>query len=315
MTENSFSAQDSRWAAHQGRVAVVTGAARGLGAAIARGLARRGATVVAVDLSAPEQTSKEIQEAGGTCVPLVADVSDPAAVRALHDAVLAACGPADILVNNAGIAGMAPLADVDFAHWRRVLSTNLDSQFLMSTAFAADMRERGWGRIVNMSSSAIYTNTTDMTPYLASKAGILGLTSGLANDLAPFGITVNAVSPAFTRTPLIDETVADGAMPADIDSLLATEQAIKRRATPEDIVGTVLFLTGEDSAFVTAKFIAADGGYRGKSQCSGLKVGGEAILRSALTGKLERTVLLLDVLTDDRQRGAADGSGEVGTGP
>jgi NAD(P)-dependent dehydrogenase (short-subunit alcohol dehydrogenase family) len=260
MSENTESAPDVR-NSHQGHVAVVTGAARGLGAAIARGLARRGATVAAVDLSAAEGTRREIEDAGGKCVPLIADVSDPAAVRALHEAVLAACGPTDILVNNAGIAGMAPLADVDFAHWRRVLSTNLDSQFLMAMAFAPDMRERGWGRIVNMSSSAIYANTTDMTPYLASKAGILGLTSGLANDLAPHGITVNAVSPAFTRTPLIDETVAEGSMPADIDSLLADVQAIKRPATAEDIVGTVLFLTGDDSEFVTAKFIAADGGY------------------------------------------------------
>ncbi len=260
MSENAYSTPTTR-NTHEGRVAVVTGAARGLGAAIARGLARRGATVAAVDLSAAERTQREIEEAGGKCVPLIADVSDPKAVRALHEAVLAACGPTDILVNNAGIAGLAPLAEVDFAHWRRVLSTNLDSQFLMAATFAVDMRERGWGRIVNMSSSAIYTTTMDMTPYLASKAGILGLTSGLANDLAPFGITVNAVSPAFTRTPLIDETVADGAMPPDIDSLLAGEQAIKRRATPEDIVGTVLFLTGDDSEFVTAKFIAADGGY------------------------------------------------------
>ncbi|MFF4956995.1 SDR family NAD(P)-dependent oxidoreductase [Streptomyces sp. NPDC001222] len=261
MSEESVAAGTAPWATHLGRVAVVTGAARGLGAAIARGLARRGATVVAVDLTAAERTRQEIEEAGGSCVPLTADVSDPAAVRALHEAVLSACGPTDILVNNAGIAGMAKLEDVDFARWRRVLSTNLDSHFLMSSAFAADMREREWGRIVNMSSSAIYTNTRDMTPYLASKAGILGLTSGLANDLASYGITVNAVSPAFTRTPLIDETVADGSMPPGIDALLADEQAIKRVATPEDIVGTVLFLTGDDSAFVTAKFIAADGGY------------------------------------------------------
>ncbi|MCX5555579.1 SDR family NAD(P)-dependent oxidoreductase [Streptomyces sp. NBC_00038] len=261
MPDNSVSARTAPAATHAGRVAVVTGAARGLGAAIARGLARRGATVAAVDLTAAERTQEEIEQAGGTCVPLIADVSDPGAVRALHEAVRAACGPTDILVNNAGIAGVAPLADVDFAHWRRVLATNLDSQFLMATAFAADMRERGWGRIVNMSSSSIYTTTMNMTPYMASKAGILGLTSGLANDLAADGITVNAVSPAFTRTPLIDETVAEGAMPPDINSLLAHEQAIKRQAVPEDMVGTVLFLTGDDAEFVTAKFIAADGGY------------------------------------------------------
>jgi NAD(P)-dependent dehydrogenase (short-subunit alcohol dehydrogenase family) len=262
--ENAVSSQPGQAepaATHRGRVAVVTGAARGLGAAIARGLARRGATVAAVDLTPAEETRRQIEEAGGRCFPLTADVSDPTAVRTLHEAVLAACGPTDILVNNAGIPSIVPLFDVDFAHWRRVLSTNLDSQFLMATAFARDMREHGWGRIVNMSSSVIYTTTRDMTPYFASKAGILGLTSGLANDLAPYGITVNAISPAFTRTPLIDETVADGRMPHDIDSLLAGEQAIKRRATADDMVGTVLFLTGEGSEFVTAKFIAADGGY------------------------------------------------------
>lgn len=246
-------------ATHEGRVAVVTGAARGIGAALAQGLARRGATVAAVDLRPAEETRRAIVDAGGRCVALTADVADPDAVRQLHGEVRAACGPCAILVNNAGISGMNDPAD-PFGQWRRVMAVNLDAQFLMATAFAADMQERGWGRIVNVGSSSIYTITSGMTPYLASKAGVLGLTSGLANDLASHGITVNAVSPPFTRTPMVDEAIADGTFPGDVDELLALQQAIKRPGTPEDLVGTVLFLTSDDAAFMTGKFLAADGG-------------------------------------------------------
>jgi len=141
-----------------------------------------------------------------------------------------------------------------------VLTVNLDSQFLMARAFAPDMVTSGWGRIVNMASSSIYTTTPGLVAYMASKAGVLGLTSGLANDLGGHGITVNAVSPGLTRTPAVDEEIAVGAFPEAALEAMVRERAIPRDATVDDLVGTVLFLTSDDAAFVTARFLVADGG-------------------------------------------------------
>jgi 3-oxoacyl-[acyl-carrier protein] reductase len=245
---------------HEGKVAIVTGAARGIGAALARGLAARGAFVVATDLRPADEVCREIEAASGRCVSFTADVSTEEGVLNLREQVHEVCGPCEILVNNAGIEGGAPFAEMNYALWRHVIQTNLDSQFLMATAFAPDMIERGWGRIVNVSSTAIYGASAGLTPYMASKAGVLGLTSGLASDLGEHGITVNAVSPAFTRTPMVEEAIDRGFMPPNVDTLVMERQSLKRRATPEDLVGTVLFLTSDDAAFVTAKFVAADGG-------------------------------------------------------
>jgi len=239
---------------------VVTGAARGIGAAIALGLALRGAHVVAVDRNDASATLRDITDAGGQCSSFIGDVSSEAEVARLGSEIRADCGGVDILVNHAGINVAASLDETDFALWRQVLSTNLDSQFLMIKEFASDMIAGGWGRIVNVSSGSIYTTTPGLTAYMASKAGVLGLTSGLANDLGTHGITVNAVSPPFVRTQPVEEAIAAGAFPPDIDVLIAQTQAIKRPGRPDDLVGTIAFLTSEDGAFVTGKFLVADGG-------------------------------------------------------
>ncbi|WP_228000479.1 SDR family NAD(P)-dependent oxidoreductase [Nocardia australiensis] len=245
---------------HADRVAVVTGAGRGIGRAIAVGLAQRGATVIAVDREPAEETSESIHEAGLTCFPVTADVSDPGDVQRLHDVVTQQFGTCDIVVNNAAISGAAPWNKLDYSFWRRVLITNLDSQFLVSTVFAQGMMEKGRGRIVNISSSSIYSGPPGLTAYLTSKAGVLGLTAGLSADLAPYGITVNAVSPPFTRTQMVDEGVAAGAFPPDIDNLLAAQQSIRRPGAPRDVVGAVCFLSGDEADFVTGQFIVVDGG-------------------------------------------------------
>jgi NAD(P)-dependent dehydrogenase (short-subunit alcohol dehydrogenase family) len=233
---------------HAGRAAVVTGAARSFGYAIAGALAASGASVAAVD--------RESFEPPACCSAFVADVSDESAVSALR----ADCGPCDILVNIAGVNFARPFADLDYESWRGVQRVNLDSQFLMAKAFSLDMVEKGWGRIVNMASSSIYTSTPGLTAYMASKAGALGLTSGLANDLGPHGITVNAVSPGLTRTPAVDADIRSGVFPEAVFDAMAEQTALRRTSEVADLVGTVLYLTSDDAAFVTARFIVADGG-------------------------------------------------------
>jgi NAD(P)-dependent dehydrogenase (short-subunit alcohol dehydrogenase family) len=234
------------------RVALVTGAARSFGRAIAEALAARGDTVAAVDL-------RDCADTRG-CVAFSADVSSPAAVAALAEQVHAALGPVEILVNIAGVNAARPFAELDYEEWRRVQTINLDSQFLMARAFAPDMIERGFGRIVNMASSSIYTTTPNLTAYMASKAGVLGLTSGLANDLGRHGITVNAISPGLTRTAAVDEEIARGSFPEQALEAMAAQRAIPRQSAVADLVGTALFLTTDDAAFVTGTFHVVDGG-------------------------------------------------------
>lgn len=230
---------------HDGRVAVVTGAARSFGRAVADALADRGAAVARVDLHDTD---------------FVADCSSPDGVARLADDVHTRLGPCDILVNIAGINFARPFDELDYDDWRRVQRINLDSQFLLCKAFAPDMAAKGWGRIVNMASSSIYTNTPGLTAYMASKAGALGLTSGLANDLGPHGITVNAVSPGLTRTEAVDESIRTGTFPEEVLDAMVGERAIPRHAAVDDLVGTVLFLVSDAAAFVTARFVVADGG-------------------------------------------------------
>jgi 3-oxoacyl-[acyl-carrier protein] reductase len=240
---------------HEGKVAVVTGAARNIGRAIAEGLAARGAKVMAVDLEEAVDTVAAILDAGGTAAALVADVSSETDVRSLPGAVEEVFGPCSVLVNNAGICEQGGIIEIDPATWRRILSVNLDSQFLTARAFAPGMIAMGWGRIVNVSSSSIYTSAPGLTAYMASKAGVLGLTSGMANDLGAHGITVNAVAPALTRTAIHSQECFDEALP-----LITGIQTIKQEGRVQDIVGLVAFLTSDEAYFVTGQFVRADGG-------------------------------------------------------
>ena len=245
----------------EGRVAVVTGAARGIGQAIAIGLADRGARVAAVDLHPAEDTVRSIADAGGAGVALVADVADEAAVRRLASEVAVAYGPCEILVNNAALQlPPAPFEQIGYQTWRRVLTVNLDSMFLTCQAFLPAMVAASWGRIVNVASTSVFTSTPGLTPYMASKGGVVGFTSGLANDVGTHGITVNAVSPALTRTPAVEEAIAAGGFPPEMLDAVASVQSIKRPGTPDNVVGLVAFLATDAAEFITGQFIAADGG-------------------------------------------------------
>jgi 3-oxoacyl-[acyl-carrier protein] reductase len=240
---------------HHTKVAVVTGAARGIGRATSIRLAERGAHVVAVDLDEPAETVALLKEAGHEATGLRADVSDPEQTAQLGREVRDRYGRCDILVNNAGVFPSIDIDDLDYATWRRVLAVNLDSQFLMVKAVLPLMKERGWGRIVNLTSNSIGSTVPMLTHYMASKMGAIGFTRALANDVAQSGITVNAVGPTLSRTPGVVSSMPPGALEA-----VARMQAIKRIGEADDVVGTILFLTGDDSAFVTGQTIMADGG-------------------------------------------------------
>jgi NAD(P)-dependent dehydrogenase (short-subunit alcohol dehydrogenase family) len=240
---------------HTGRVAVVTGAAGGFGTAISCELARRGADIIAVDLHPADDTVSAVQEIGQKAIALQADLADPDQVTAITADILGFAGRVDILVNNAGAFPFRDIWELDFAEWKRIQGINLDSQFLMAKAVMGSMRDNSWGRIVNLASNSLGLAVPNMVPYMAAKGGVVGFTRTLATDLAPFGITVNAVCPTASSTPGGKTFIGD-----EVLEMVAGMQAIKRVGTAADIVGAVCFLSSDDSAFITGQTIVSDGG-------------------------------------------------------
>lgn len=240
-------------------VAVVTGAAQGNGAAIARGLAACGATVAVADVNraGAERVAGEIVDAGGTAASFVLDVTDRSACVAFAAAVEAQLGSVSILVNNAGITRRTPPGSDDFLK-------NLDAQFAVNVAGSANMAHallqqlrRTRGRVVNIASIASFVAYRGSAAYAASKGAVKQLTKGLASDLAAEGIRVNAVAPGVIATPMTEVTRAD---PEAVGRFLA-HTPMGRVGEPEELVGPVIFLASSLSTYVTGAVLPVDGGY------------------------------------------------------
>ncbi len=248
---------------HKDKVAVVTGAAKGLGQAFARRLAEDGVHIAIADLVPADDTVTFVKQAGRDAFVSKCDVSSPESVAAMAADVQKHFGHVDILVNCAGIFPQQPFDDMKFEDWKRLLGINLDSVFLCSSAFVPGMKQRGWGRIVSMSSSTVGSVVTGFVHYVTSKAGIIGFTRALASELGPHGITVNAIAPGLTKTPGATSRAPRAGfdtMDAEFQSVATQFQAIKRVEVPDDLVGTVSFLTSDDAAFITGQTLNVDGG-------------------------------------------------------
>lgn len=236
---------------HDGRVAVVTGAARGIGQAIAFKLAAHGAKLVLVDMEEAHETASMIETES---LIVAGDVTKAADWERIDQATQARFGSTDIVINNAGIGSPTTIDELDIELWRKTLSVNLEAHFLSAKQFVPQMRRKGWGRFVNISSNSIGLVIPGMSHYMASKMGVIGFVRGLANDVAESGITVNAVLPALTNTRLIQD------MSEEAKRQTWQTQAIKRFAEPADIAGSVYFLTSDDASFVTGQALVVDGG-------------------------------------------------------
>ena len=244
------------------RVAIVTGAARGIGAATARRLASDGLAVAVLDLDADacKATVEAIASAGGRAIAVGADVSQSDQVQAAVDGVAAELGPPTVLVNNAGVLRDNLLFKMSEDDWDTVLGVHLRGAFLMSKAAQKHMVEARFGRIVNLSSSSALGNRGQAN-YSAAKAGMQGFTKTLAIELGPFGITTNAVAPGFIVTDMTAATAARVGMGfEDFQAAAASQIPVRRVGQPGDVANTISFLASEDAGFVSGQVIYVAGG-------------------------------------------------------
>ena len=236
-----------------GHTAIITGAASGIGAAIARRLAKAGATVVIADINGAAAAEVAATIAGALSVQM--DVTSTASVQAAVDGVIAKTGQVHILVNNAGIGGKAaPLWEQDIDDWHKCIAINMDGVWNGCKAVMAHMRANKYGRIVNIASIAGKEGNPNMSAYSATKAAVIGFTKSIAKEVATDGVCVNAVSPAVVRTPILEQLT-----PQQVAYMLE-KIPMRRTGEPEEIAAVVHFLSSPDCSFVTAQTYDASGG-------------------------------------------------------
>ena len=237
------------------KTVVVTGAAGAMGMAVVRAMLEDGAKVALVDIDALRLDSV-VRFLRGSTVAVPCDVSDASAVRAAHQAVEKALGPVDVLVNNAGVLSNAKSEATDDSEWRRVMAVNVDGAFYWARAVLPGMKQRGWGRIVNIASLAAKTGgLTAGTAYATSKGALSSLTFSLAREAASSGVTVNAIAPAYVKTPMVTEQLND----AQQRQILA-QIPVGRFCEPEEFAHAVCFLASPLSGFITGEVLDVNGG-------------------------------------------------------
>jgi 3-oxoacyl-[acyl-carrier protein] reductase len=238
------------------KVAIVTGAARGLGHTFSIALAAEGAKVVVLDIADPGETVEKITSSGGTATGIHADVTLEADCRAVAEKTIKTYGRIDILVNNAAIIyGLVRKSfyEIDPDEWDRVMTVNVKGAWLCTRAVFPYMKAQGKGKIVNLSSETYFTGSHGFVHYVASKAGVVGLTRALAVELGPHHITINAIAPGFTDSRATRSI-------ADVEKYDINRTPMGRLQQPEDLLGALIFLASDDSDFVTGQTILVDGG-------------------------------------------------------
>ena len=243
-----------------GRAAIVTGAAAGIGRAIARRFAGEGAAVLAVDRNGDglQETVGAIAAVGGGARALVEDVGDPGAADRIVTACLAALGRVGVLVNNAGIGGSHEVLETSEEEWARMLHVNLTSVFRLSKRALVEMRRQGGGRIINVASVFGLTAFPGASSYSAAKAGVIALTRSMAVDYARAGVTVNAIAPGLILTDMTRERLLRDTR---YRALMLGGTPLGRPGTPEDVAGAAVFLASSDADFVTGHVLTVDGGW------------------------------------------------------
>ena len=242
-----------------GRVAIVTGAGRGIGVHYAKALAEEGAKVCCSDILDTENTVNIIKQAGGEAIGNRCDVTDPDQVRAMVAETVGAFGKVDIMVTNAAIFAdlqQRSFMEIPEEEWDRVMAVNTRGVFSCVKAVVPEMRKNGYGKIVNIASGTVFKGTPMMLHYVSSKGAMVAFTRSLSRELGEHNISVNAIAPGLTMS----EKVVGDAQWTDIKDANAATRAIKRDEVPEDLLGTLVYLSSSDSDFVTGQTIVVDGG-------------------------------------------------------
>ncbi|MGH2639003.1 MAG: SDR family NAD(P)-dependent oxidoreductase [Rhabdochlamydiaceae bacterium] len=245
----------------EGKVIIVTGAARGIGKAYALALAKEGASIVVSDIMSEgaSSTASEIQKAGGKALAVNGDISREDDTNRLAEESVKKFGRIDVLVNNAGkYAGLKrrPFHEIDVEEWDQVLAVNLRGTWLCTKAVFPYMKAQSGGKIINISSGTFFAGVTGFAHYVASKGAVVGLTRALSRELGQYNITINAIAPGFTIT----EANADVNKDAAYVGAMIKSRALQRDQYPSDLVGTMIYLCSSDSDFMTGQTLVVDGG-------------------------------------------------------
>ena len=242
-----------------GRTALVTGANRGIGAAIALGLAKAGANIVGTsrEMKGDEEIAREVKALGRTFTPIAADLNDRSQSTTLAKRVLELVPRVDILINNAGITARYPAAEIPLDEWDRVIEINLNSQFVLAQGFGRHMIDNGAGRIIFIASIMSFQGGLRIPPYAASKHAIIGLTKALSNEWSALGVNVNAIAPGYIATDHNTALRSDPVRMPEVTSRIP----IGRWGVSEDVVGSAVFLSGSGADYISGSVITVDGGW------------------------------------------------------